>query len=450
MIIMKKIKKFFICALTVCLVFSGCSKGNDEADTETVRVTESEASSTASVSNETDVFTGEITSITEVTQSDVKTDADTTAAGNTVTETDVSTAAAKTTVEETTVPTRQTDTTAADESDNKPVPADRIQDIIDNMSLEEKVGQIILVRYSEETASMASQYHFGGYTLYARDFENETPDSIQAKLEKIRSNSHLPPFFAADEEGGDVIRISKYTAFSSSPLPAVGSDEAKSDIKAFAEKMSEVLKKGGINLNLAPVADVAESENDYIYGRTCREDYEKTGEIIGELVKELNGRNIISCLKHFPGYGSNVDTHTGIALDSRTEESFESKDFIPFKAGIKANVPMIMVNHNIVAAYNDKVPASLAPEIHQVLRDMGFKGVIVTDDLGMGAIAQYSESPYADAVLAGNDLLCTSDGARCYETVYQAVKDGIISEEQLDKSVYRVLKLKTDYGILER
>lgn len=451
---MKKIKKIFVWALAACMMFSGCSKGGNESVTAAVS-----ESAVSEVGSDTGDYSesSESTSVADVKSSAGERADLTTAAeaidetSNVVTTAEISavtssaetvkqTAAAETHI------TEKTEGTVA--AEKEPAPVDPIEDIIDNMSLEEKIGQIILVRYSADTAAKASQYHFGGYTLYAVDFAEETPESIQAKLEKIRTNSLLPPFFAADEEGGSVIRISKYTAFSDSPLPALGSDEAKGDIKGFAAKMAEVLKKGGINLNLAPVADVAESENDYIYGRTCREGYERTGEIIGELVRELNGRNVISCLKHFPGYGSNVDTHTGIAFDGRTKESFEGKDFIPFKAGINANVPMIMVNHNIVGAYNDKVPASLAPEIHQALRDMGFKGVIVTDDLGMGAITKYSDSPYADAVLAGNDLLCTSDGANCYEAVLEAVKSGVISEDRLDESIYRILRVKINYGIL--
>ena len=86
--------------------------------------------------------------------------------------------------------------------------------------------------------------------------------------------------------------------------------------------------------------------------------------------------------------------------------------------------------------------------MHKALRDLGFKGVIVTDDLGMGAITQYSDSPYVDAVLAGNDLLCTSDGENCYKSVYEAVKSGVISEKRINESVYRVLETKKRYGIL--
>lgn len=324
--------------------------------------------------------------------------------------------------------------------------AERALLLLTQMSLEEKIGQVILCRYPENAAELQEKYHFGGYTLYAKDFRNETETGIKEKLAVISDSSSIPPFIAADEEGGSVVRISQYSQFSSAPLPSLS--EGAGDITAFAAKMAEVLKTGGVNLNLAPVADVAESERDYIYDRTCGLGYEETGDVISKLVKELNSSNIMCCLKHFPGYGSNTDTHTGIAVDERTQDDFVTKDFIPFKKGIEAGAPMVMVNHNIVTAYNPTVPASLAPEIHNALRELGFEGIIVTDDLGMSAITKYTDNPYADAFLAGNDLLCTSDGAACYDALYQSFANGKISEHRLDESVYRILKAKIGYGII--
>ncbi len=333
-------------------------------------------------------------------------------------------------------------TTPADEP-----PADRALQLLSQMSLEEKIGQVILCRYPDNARELQEKYHFGGYTLYAKDFQNETEESIKEKLAAISASSSIPPFIAADEEGGSVVRISRYPQFSDAPLPPLS--EGAIDIAHFAEKMAEVLKKGGVNLNLAPVADVAESEWDYIFDRTCGLDYEETGNVIAELAEKLNQYNIMCCLKHFPGYGSNVDTHTGIAVDERTENDFITKDFIPFKKGIEAGAPMVMVNHNIVTSYNETVPASLAPEVHGALRELGFEGIIVTDDLGMSAITEYTDNPYTDAFLAGNDLLCTSDGTACYDALYQGIVNGEIDENRLDESVYRILTAKIRYGIIE-
>ncbi len=327
---------------------------------------------------------------------------------------------------------------------------DPSETLLESMSAEEKIGQVILARFPAEPVSDMELYHFGGYTLYAKDIEGQTPDSLSEKFREISGKTVVPPFFAADEEGGEIVRVSKYPAFAEAPLPSV--QEMLSDggdVEAWANEMADILQNAGINLNLAPVADVAESKGDYIYSRTCGLGYEETGEIIGRIVSVLNERNVVSCLKHFPGYGSNVDTHTGIAFDTRARESFESGDFITFISGIESGAPMIMVNHNIVAAYNEEIPASLAPEVHTVLRELGFNGIIITDDLGMDAISLYSDDPYADAFLAGNDMLCVSDGAACYNSLYAAYQSGEISQKRLDESVLRILTVKIGYGIAD-
>ncbi len=321
--------------------------------------------------------------------------------------------------------------------------------VINDMSIEEKLGQVILVRFPDEPVSMAEKYHFGGYTLYAKDIEGQTPESLSEKLSEIKAASPVPPFFAADEEGGEVVRISKYPAFAKRSLPSVQEMlAADGDVEAWANELADNLQGAGINLDLAPVADAAESKDDYIYSRTCGLGYEETGEVIGRIVSALNSRNIVSCLKHFPGYGPNVDTHTGIAVDTRSRESFESGDLIPFISGIKAGAPAVMVNHNIVEAYNAEIPASLSPEVHSVLRELGFEGIIISDDLGMDAISLYTDDPYADAFLAGNDLLCVSDGAACYDSLSAAYESGRITDERLNESVERIIKVKLGYGII--
>lgn len=440
---MKKILK--ISAMAMALLFCGCNHNDGTAniitgESVTQDVIETPAYSETVSGADTDF----ITDITE-TASDTAQSSITVIPQTTVTEPPVvETKAPETspTTEKTDAPTTTVNTTT---KQTEPIPSDRAGQILAQMSLEEKIGQVILCRYSYNAAELQEQYHFGGFTLYANDFKNENESSIKEKIASISSKSSIIPFIAADEEGGTVVRISRYPQFADSPLPPLS--EGLKDLESFGAKMTAALKKAGVNLNLAPVADVA-GPNDYIYNRTCGLGYEETGEVIARLVGILNNNNILSCLKHFPGYGSNVDTHTGIAIDNRTVESFKTKDFIPFKKGIEAGVPLVMVNHNIVTAYNSTVPASLAPEIHAALRDLGFKGIIVTDDLGMGAITKYTNDPYADAFLAGNDLLCTSDGPACYNSIYNGVKNGKISENRINESVYRILSIKLKYGVI--
>lgn len=328
--------------------------------------------------------------------------------------------------------------------------------LLNSMTDEQKVGQIILGRFPTESAEdMIAEYHIGGFTLYADDFKNEYPETMSEKTANLQSASDIPLFLAADEEGGTVVRISKFPQYRLSPFSSqiVLARDGEEAIREENLEKAELMLSLGINFNLAPVADITENHSDYIYDRTFGETLDKTCGYITATVEAMNEGNIASCLKHFPGYGSNVDTHTGSAEDNRSRSSFENTDFKPFQAGIEANAPSIMINHNVVTAFDDTAPASLSAEVHDVLRnELGFDGVILTDDLGMDAITEFAanseESPYVLAVNAGNDLLCTSDIETAYNDILDALSDGRIDRDKLDESVLRIIKMKADYGII--
>ena len=161
---------------------------------------------------------------------------------------------------------------------------------------------------------------------------------------------------------------------------------------------------------------------------------------------------IIGVLKHFPGYGNNVDTHTGIAIDERDYSTFETSDFIPFKRGIESNVQGILVSHNIVKSMDENYPASLSPSVHDILRNkLGFTGVIMTDDLAMDAISLYTNGQDAAvlAILAGNDILILSDYETSYNNLLSAAKNGQLDLSIIDKAVFRVLALKYSANIIK-
>ena len=158
-----------------------------------------------------------------------------------------------------------------------------------------------------------------------------------------------------------------------------------------------------------------------------------------------------SVLKHFPGYGSNVDTHTGIAVDERPMETFRASDFLPFQGGIRAGAPFVLVSHNVVTCMDDTLPASLSPAVHELLRnELGFDGVILTDDLSMGAVKEYARDGSAAvlALLAGNDMVVTADYENEIPQVYAAVEDGTLDESLIDAAVTRVLTAKYQLGLL--
>ena len=169
------------------------------------------------------------------------------------------------------------------------------------------------------------------------------------------------------------------------------------------------------------------------------------------IVNLMGAFRVGSVLKHFPGYGNNTDTHTGIAVDSRSLSELEAQDFIPFAAGIQAGCGAVMVGHIIAEAFDPELPASLSPAVHRYLReDLGFSGVIMTDDLVMQAITdQYGAGEAAVmAVLAGNDLLCSTEYAVQYQAVLQAVLDGRIDIDVLNSAVRNVLEWKISLGLL--
>ena len=160
---------------------------------------------------------------------------------------------------------------------------------------------------------------------------------------------------------------------------------------------------------------------------------------------------VSACLKHFPGYGDNGDTHSGVETDYREAGVFYEQDLLPFRAGIEAGADFVLVSHNIVAAFDGQLPASLSPAVHGLLRDeLGFSGLIITDDLAMEGVAGlYGVDETAVlAVLAGNDMLLSSDPEEQIDAVLQAVETGRISQELIDSAVERILLTKIKAGLI--
>lgn len=336
-----------------------------------------------------------------------------------------------------------------------PEATDTIGNLIAYMSLEERVGQLFLARCDEVLAQEhIRQYHLGGYLFFSEDFEGETPDSFRAKITDYKAAADVPMLFAVDEEGGTVTRISRHPAFRGSRFPAPGDAYAQGGLEGALTQEEEkcaLLTSLGLNVNLGPVCDLTDDPEAFMYQRSLRQDAETTATYISAAVLLTQACGVGSVLKHFPGYGNNSDTHTGIAVDSRPLSQLEGKDLLPFAAGFDAGCGAILVSHTIVEALDPELPASLSPEVHRYLRqNMNFSGVIMTDDLMMEAVAaEYGIGEAAVlAVLAGNDLLISTDYPVQYDAVLRAVLDGRISIDILNAAVRNVLEWKTDLGLL--
>lgn len=329
------------------------------------------------------------------------------------------------------------------------------QAYVDALPIESQVAQMFFVRCPEiDAVALAEQYDIGGYILFGRDFEQQTKESVQQTIASYQEAAAVPMLIGVDEEGGSVVRVSAnpnlrasrfrspQALFAEGGMDLIGSDTKEKDA---------LLISLGINVNLAPVCDVSTNANDFIHARTFGKDAAQTSEFVRTVVQQMQEDKIGMVLKHFPGYGNNVDTHTGIAVDERGIESFRQSDFLPFAAGIEAGAQSVLVSHNVVKCMDTALPASLSPAVHNILRDeLEFDGVIMTDDLIMDAITQYTggENAAVLAVQAGNDMLISSDFNTQYPAVLAAVQNGTISAERIRESAVRVIRWKMALGLI--
>ena len=325
--------------------------------------------------------------------------------------------------------------------------------LLRDMTTEEKVGQLFLARCPDiDAAADAAAYHLGGYVLFGRDFDERTREDVEAAIASYQEAATIPMLIAVDEEGGIVCRVSSYFRDSRFPSPRRLYDQGGLELVLSTEtEKIQLLQSFGINVNLAPVCDVTTDPDAFMYSRSLGQSPEETGRVIAAMVELMNRSSFGCVLKHFPGYGNNTDTHVGIAIDDRTLEELENVDLVPFSRGIDAGAGAIMISHTFVNCLDTELPASLSPTVIGYLRNnMDFDGVVVTDDLVMEAITDlYGAGESAVlAVLAGNDLLCSSEYQVQYRAVLEAVESGRISQEILDAAVLRILNWKYYLGLL--
>lgn len=361
---------------------------------------------------------------------------------------------------------------ASDENEQEKVSAEEIQlseelqkeaDInealdamIQEMSLEEKVGQMFFIRSRGDIdASVFDTYHVGGVILFGEDFQGKTPETLIEYIQDFQNNSTYPLLIGVDEEGGTVSRLNGNSALIEAPFQSprnlyeAGGFDA---IEADTYEKSQLLLSYGINVNFAPVCDLSFSPEDFMYKRAFGMDVSETCQYVELVVGIMKEERIGSVLKHFPGYGSNGDTHTGMVTDTRDYNTFLTMDFLPFISGIQAGCDCVLVSHNIVTSMDSVYPASLSKNVHEILRnDLDFDGVIITDDLEMNGAAEFADEGEIAvlAVQAGNDMLLSSHYGIQYQAVLLAVQEGEIPETQIDASVKRILRWKYDLGLLE-
>ena len=330
--------------------------------------------------------------------------------------------------------------------------AQRVEEILSGMTLEEKVGQMFLARMPDSAAYYAETYQLGGYVLFDVDFNGYSQEEVIERIDSCQAVSKIPMIMSVDEEGGTVTRVSDYFRDSRFMSPRdVYAEGGWSGIVSDTIEKCELLKELHLNMNLAPVGDLADDYGDFMYDRSFSGDAQEAANFIGWTISTMNQQGIGSSLKHFPGYGNNVDTHTGMAIDYREAQEYYDYDLVPFMEGIEMGASSVMVSHNIVTCFDDYYPASLSPEIHRILReDLGFEGVIITDDLVMGAIQDFcgEVNSAVYAVEAGNDMLISTNFESQFESIMAAIDEGRITEERINESVRRILTMKINMGLM--
>ena len=383
--------------------------------------------------------------------------------------------------------------------ETKTMPEGRIEEMISKMTLEQKICQMLMPAFRYETyisdynyvpvtslsdniKGFISDCGFGGVILFTENFEGndnakqQAYDLVAAIKKANEDGGNIPMFIACDQEGGYIRRLpfGTYTP-GNMALAAAGTS---SDAISSASLIGTELNALGINLDFAPVADINDNPSNPIIGvRSFSDDPELASEMVGYFIEGLHRCGIATCLKHFPGHGNtDMDSHTGLPMVNKTLEEILSSELIPFKAGIDSGTDMIMTAHIQfpmieTGTYISKdgteiyIPATLSKTIlTDILRGkLGYDGVISTDALNMDAIKEhYRRDDVAEmAINAGADILLIPVDFRMNMSEYipelreyifmveELVDSGRISEERIDESVTRILKLKEKMGLLD-
>ena len=329
------------------------------------------------------------------------------------------------------------------------------EEILNSMTLEEKIGQLFIVRYENiDEEDEVKQYQLGGITFYGKDFRYEDKDSIIELINSLQSDVKIPMFMSVDEEGGSVARVSRWYQYRSEIFlsPRDYYEQGGLDlVLQMEEEKAQLLSSLGLNMNLSPVADISDKPGAFMYDRSLGEDAYTTAEFVCRTAKISADYGVGSVIKHFPGHGNNTDTHFYTTRDTRSLEELKENDLIPFQAAMDDGYSAVMIGHTVVEALDDEYPASLSKKVHDYIRNqMKFDGVIMPDALDMDTVSSSfnGENVAVLAIMAGNDILCTSEYKEQYEAVLQAVKDNKISIEQIDESVLRILRWKLQLGII--
>ena len=348
------------------------------------------------------------------------------------------------------------------------------KDILGKMTLREKVGQLFIVRpealaaqCNAETApgvdrvddaviSRLEEYPVGGIALFSRNITSA--EQLPRFIADLQNSSKYPLFIAVDEEGGRIARVANSGYFdvaSYKSMEDIGRTGDTSKAEEVGRQIGLYLKKLGFNLDFAPVADTnTNSQNIVIGDRSYGSDPSQVAKMVSAQLDGMHDSGIMGTLKHFPGHGDTKDdTHSGYVGIEKTWNELKECELVPFTAALP-KADMVMISHiTAVNATNDDLPASMSETMitEKLRNELGYNGVIITDAMAMGAVADSYTSAEAavTAVKAGVDIVLMPQNLdEAFDGVIKAVSDGEISASQLDESVLRILTLKAKYKLI--
>ena len=340
---------------------------------------------------------------------------------------------------------------------------------LSSMTQDEKIWQLFYVtpelltgvetatRAGDSTKEALEKMPVGGIIYFAKNFEDRA--QTQQMLHNTKSYTKIPLFLGTDEEGGTVSRVGSNPAMGGIEVPSMQSLGEQADPAAVyqaGQDISESLRAVGLNMDFAPVADVASSSSAVIGSRSFGSDAQLCASMVSVLTGSLQAKGVVSCLKHFPGYGSAItDDHYGTSILTKTLDDLEACDFLPFASGIEAGAPFVMVSHlSVPEVVGDETPSDLSSKIvTELLRNkLGFTGVIITDSHQMASITDHYTSGEAavQALEAGVDMiLMPQDLQAAFDGVKAALSGGTLTQDRIDESVLRILQVKAEYNILQ-
>ena len=344
-----------------------------------------------------------------------------------------------------------------------------VEDVMQDMSLSDMVYQMMFVtpesiagvgtvtRAGATTKNALQKYPVGGIVYFGKNLRN--PEQTSQMIANTQSYSKIPLFISVDEEGGRVARLGQNPKMGTTKLPPMRKiGESNDPQKAYevGVTLANDLKKFGFNMNFAPDADVLVNQsNTEIGDRSFGSDGKTVAVMTENVVRGMQENGISSTLKHFPGHGSTyLNSHSSYSESTRTLEELRNTEFLPFVAGIEADVDFIMVSHmTLDNATKENVPCSVSKEVisDMLIRELGYDGIIITDSFSMGAVTDaYSPGIAAvKAVNAGADMiLMTPDVNQAHDALVNAVKSGEIPKERIEASVRKILLLKAKKDML--